>query len=92
VHSLRFICFDKNLKEAAGLFASGELVRRVRLLLLVPPLRACTAHRCQVRQGKEARKGADRTSPRGLACAAPSHVTCALRLFQRPSGAGVGAR
>jgi hypothetical protein len=28
----------------------------------------------QVRQGKEARKGADRASPRGLACAAPIHV------------------
>jgi hypothetical protein len=56
------------------------LVRRVRLLLLLPPLRACPPHRCQVRQGKEARKGADRASPRGLACAAPSfmwHVHCA---------------
>jgi hypothetical protein len=38
----------------------------------------------QVRQGKEAREGADR----GLACAALTHVTCALRLFQRPLGPG----
>lgn len=65
------------------------LVRWVRLLLLLPPLRAWPPHRCQVRQGKEARKGADRaSSPRGLACAAPIHVACPLRLFQRPLGRG----
>jgi hypothetical protein len=64
------------------------LVRRVRLLLLLPPLRAWPPHRCQVRQGKDAREGADRASPRGLACAAPIHVACALRLFQRPLGPG----
>jgi hypothetical protein len=102
-------------------------VRRVRLLLPLPPIRARTAVRCTGPEpkiwaaspventpwgpsqavssgpspggpamgwkGKGARKGADRTSPRGLACAAPSHVTCALRLFQRPlAGAGVGSR
>jgi hypothetical protein len=72
------------------------LVRRVRLLLLataLPPLRAWPPHRCQVRQGKEAREGADGVSPRGLACAAPIHVACGLRLFQRPLGpGGVGSR
>jgi hypothetical protein len=62
------------------------LVRRVRLLLLLllPPLRACPPHAPLPGAPGQGSKGGYRSSPRGLACAAPIHVACALRLFQRP--------
>jgi hypothetical protein len=102
----RSICFDKSLYTPEVYLLLVRWVRLLLLLLLPPllvtlrawPIMARTApHRCQVRQGKGARKGADRdrASPSPGACLSPvllpvtSQVACAAaRCFNGLWGRG----